>query len=107
MGMGISEAITLMENAQLPWAQCKCPTATYYGIDGKSEIRMCLHCTKAECDDCLSQTSEDKKTKKETLFDELFRKGLKEKEVCEIMQISRRTYYYYSKKRKDKENESK
>lgn len=101
--VGIGEASRMMEGATKPWANsCKCKTYTYIGSDDTSTIKMCLNCPKAECDNCLEDTRAKKVSKKKSLFEELFSKGLKQNEICEIMRISRRTYYYYSKERKNR-----
>lgn len=107
MGMSIIEAQRVMSGATMPWSNSHgYKEPTYIGVDGKKEIMKCLACTKEICDDCVCKKSrEEKMNDKQSLIEKLSGQDLTVKEICAIMNISRRTYYYYKERIEKNESE--
>lgn len=106
--MGTQEAIKLMANAVKPWSEVFSTEREYKGYDNQREIKGCLMCQKVECDNCLyrkEQAAKGRPLKANPSLLEYFAvQGMSVKEICETLNISRKTYYNYKKKGKKDES---
>lgn len=63
------------------------------------EINMCLHCKKAECDNCMENPQTGRPPKADfTIFKSLLDKKVSVKGICDELGISRATFFEYKKK---------
>ena len=86
----------------------------FYGGDTKTQITLCLNCTRSKCINCLDHhkpryvprtARKERMCKFRERFAELYAEGLAAKELCKEMNICRSAYYHYKNELIDKKGE--
>lgn len=101
-----ADLVRLISTAVMPWfsTDALAVSSESYYSESQNRIDMCIGCSKRECDNCLAnrnRTSVRGRPKLNINFailKNMIANGDDSKTICNSLNISRRTYFYYKRK---------